>query len=383
MLTINRNSSEPIYLQLRGHLIRQIQTSKLQPGGRLPSVRDLSRQLGVAPLTVWNAVKALSNEGILSSNGGRGTFVTDDAPALLAAAEDVRQGRNGNGHAGRKVALILPNLGDPLAANISRGVRAGLVGDDWSISVFDTHDDGAVEVDCLRRLRDEGMAGAIVHPTGDGDASAEICRAVLDGVRLVLVDRFLQDVPCWHVTSDNHRGGCLAAAHLIDRGRRRIAMVSGTLHAVTVRERLRGFLETMGQRGVPVYYNQIVDTEGPSATVAGAVAELLALPEPPDGFFFGNDYDAMAGMQAIKAAGRLIPRDVSVVGFDGHPLGEVFEPALTTVRQDGLALGRSAAELLAEHLTRPTPERGSPADNSAAAAQGRVVPVELVVRQSS
>src|SRR5688572_32652237 len=110
MLTIDRNSAEPIYLQLRGELIRQIQSSKLQPGGRLPSVRDLSRQLGVAPLTVWNAVKALSNEGILSSNGGRGTFVTNDAPALLAAEEDARQPRNGNGQSDRKVALILPNL---------------------------------------------------------------------------------------------------------------------------------------------------------------------------------------------------------------------------------------------------------------------------------
>src|SRR5688572_28988734 len=147
MLTIDRNSAEPIYLQLRGELIRQIQSSKLRPGGRLPSVRVLARQLGVAPLTVWNAVKALSNEGILSSNGGRGTFVTEDAPSLLAAAqaqdEATSRNGNGNGHVGRKVALILPNLGDPLAANISRGVRAGLVGDDWSISVFDTHDDGA------------------------------------------------------------------------------------------------------------------------------------------------------------------------------------------------------------------------------------------------
>src|SRR5256885_15982875 len=72
MLTIDRNSSEPIYLQLRGHLIDKIRTNQLQPGGRLPSICELSRQLGVAPLTVWDAVKTLAGEGILLSNGGRG-----------------------------------------------------------------------------------------------------------------------------------------------------------------------------------------------------------------------------------------------------------------------------------------------------------------------
>src|SRR2546421_12950405 len=88
MLTINRNSSEPIYLQLRGHLIDKIRTNQLKPGGRLPSIRELSRQLGVAPLTVWNAVKTLASEGILLSNGGRGTFVTPQALTLLSEQDD-------------------------------------------------------------------------------------------------------------------------------------------------------------------------------------------------------------------------------------------------------------------------------------------------------
>src|SRR5690242_10655138 len=123
MLTINRNSSEPIYLQLRGHLIDKIRKNQLQPGGRLPSIRELSRQLGVAPLTVWNAVKTLATEGILLSNGGRGTFVTEQALNLLdaqgEAAADVPAQVN-ESRATQKVALILPSLGDPFTAGISR-----------------------------------------------------------------------------------------------------------------------------------------------------------------------------------------------------------------------------------------------------------------------
>src|SRR5438477_12649412 len=88
MLTINRNSSEPIYLQLRGHHIDKIRKNQLQPGGRLPSIRELSRQLGVAPLTVWNAVKTLAREGSLLSNGGRGTFVTADGLKLRGAQDE-------------------------------------------------------------------------------------------------------------------------------------------------------------------------------------------------------------------------------------------------------------------------------------------------------
>jgi DNA-binding LacI/PurR family transcriptional regulator/DNA-binding transcriptional regulator YhcF (GntR family) len=377
MLTIDRNSSEPIYLQLRGHLIKRIRDNQLRPGSRLPSIRTLSRQLGVAPLTVWNAVKALAGEGILSSNGGRGTFVTEQALTLLAG-QDEEERRNGgreDRESARKVALILPNLGDPLGASISRGVRDGFAGEDWAISVFDAHEDGLVELDCLRRLRKEGLAGAIVHPTGSASSTPEIIREILDGVPLVLVDRYFQEIPCWYATSDNFHGGFLAASHLLERGRKRIAMVSGTFRAVTVRQRLEGFLSAMAKHGAPVYHQYIVDTNGPAESVAAAVKDLLALPQPPDAFFFGNDYDAMAGSQAIQATGRSVPQDVAVVGFDGHPLTPVFQPALTTVQQDGTALGRAAAELFREQLTRPADQRS--------AAARRIIPVELIVRQSS
>ena len=134
-------------------------------------------------------------------------------------------------------------------------------------------------------------------------------------------------------------------------------------------------LDATARRGVPVYHNYIIDTDGPSETVALAVKDLLALPEPPDAIFFGNDYDAMAGLQAIKAAGRSVPQDISVVGFDGHPITPVFHPALTTVQQDGVAMGRAAAELFREQLAKPASER--------LRCEHRIVPVELVVRQSS
>ena len=254
-------------------------------------------------------------------------------------------------------------------------MRDGFSDEDWDISVFDSHEDDDIEIDCLRRVRKEKLAGAIIHPTGSSLSAVEIFRTILDGIPLVLVDRYFQDVPCWYATSDNHRGGMLAAAHLLDRGRKRIAMVSGTLHATTVRPRLQGLLDETARRGVPVYHNYIVDTDGPTETVASAVKDLLALPEPPDGIFFGNDYDAMAGLQAIKASGRSVPHDVSVVGFDGHPLSSVFHPAVTTVKQDGVAMGRAAAELFREQLALPASQRLN--------AKNRIIPVELVVRQSS
>lgn len=373
MLTIDRNSEQPIYLQLRGHLIRQIRSNKLRPGGRLPSIRDLSRQLGVAPLTVWNAVKALAEDGILASSGGRGTFVSENALQLLDDADDGPT--NGSpAPATRKLALLLPNLGDSLAASISRGIREGLAGDDWAISVFDTHDEVSYEIDCLERLSTESMTGAIVLPSGFPDGNARIVRALLAGMPLVLVNRYLEEFPCWYTTVDNRQGGALAAGHLVERGRRRFAMVSGTFSSITVRQRLAGFLDELGRRGVPVCHRNIVDAGCPTG-IADAVTQLFNQPEPPDAIFFGNDYDAMSGLRAIRATGRNVPDDVAVVGFDDHPLAHMFEPPLTTIRQDGTAQGRLAAELLLEQLALPASER--------VRTVSRLVPVELVIRSST
>ena len=81
--------------------------------------------------------------------------------------------------------------------------------------------------------------------------------------------------------------------------------------------------------------------------------ELLALPQRPTAILFPDDFSAIGGIQTIREEGLLIPRDISVAGYDGNLISQIMSPQLTTYRQDTEALGRAAAELLIEQIESP------------------------------
>ena len=86
---------------------------------------------------------------------------------------------------------------------------------------------------------------------------------------------------------------------------------------------------------------------------AVATRQLLALPQRPTAILFPDDFSAIGGIQTIREEGLLIPRDISVAGYDGNLISQIMSPQLTTYRQDTEALGRAAAELLIEQIESP------------------------------
>ena len=77
------------------------------------------------------------------------------------------------------------------------------------------------------------------------------------------------------------------------------------------------------------------------------------MPQRPTAILFPDDFSAIGGIQTIREEGLLIPRDISVAGYDGNLISQIMSPQLTTYRQDTEALGRAAAELLIEQIESP------------------------------
>jgi DNA-binding LacI/PurR family transcriptional regulator len=171
------------------------------------------------------------------------------------------------------------------------------------------------------------------------------------------------DVP--HVDVDNTGGARAAVAHLQATGRRRIATVTGPLDMVAAQDRLAGYRAALGGA-------EALEATGDFTEAGGyrAVRELLTRSPDVDAVFAAGDSMAVGALRALREAGRSVPGDVAVVGFDDSPLAGVTDPPLTTVRQPVEELGRAMAELLVALLTG-----GDPAS--------RVLPTELVVRASS
>jgi len=155
---------------------------------------------------------------------------------------------------------------------------------------------------------------------------------------------------------DNHSGGRLATAHLIAHGRRRIVHLAGLPDSDEAHERLAGYREALDAAGIRfdpslVAYGYFRIEEAEDAT-----AQLLRDGVRFDAIFAANDLEARGAMHVLSRAGLRIPEQVAIVGFDDAPVASVHRPAITTIRQDGIAAGRRAMELLLRRFRVP---RGS------------------------
>jgi DNA-binding LacI/PurR family transcriptional regulator len=174
------------------------------------------------------------------------------------------------------------------------------------------------------------------------------------------------------VTTETAAGARAAVEYLAALGHRSIAFIGGPFSLGVGVGRLAGYRQGLSEAGLPVEDGLIREGNLDEESGRREAEALLALADSPTGIVCVNDRTAFGALAAIAEAGRHVPEDVSVVGFDDVPLAALVQPPLTTVRQPARELGRVAAELLLERLKHP--------DNP---HQKRVLECRLVVRKSS
>lgn len=174
-----------------------------------------------------------------------------------------------------------------------------------------------------------------------------------------------QDVP--YVALDNAGGAALAVRHLLERGRRRIATITGPLELYEARERLDGYRQTLRDTG-----RRSIVALGDFTRASGAEAMRQLLEDDPglDAVFAANDLMAIGALRTLRQAGRRVPEDVAVIGFDDIEAASYTSPALTSVRSPMADQATAAVHLLLGLID------GGPTGPV-------IMPNELVVREST
>lgn len=177
-------------------------------------------------------------------------------------------------------------------------------------------------------------------------------------VPVVLVSHHLPGYPVDRVDSDDFEGARMAMKHLLEYGHRQIAYIGGPtipgLQLDIVDLRGVGYRTTLLDAGLPVNTDLIEHGDLGPAGGYQACQRLLERKIPFTALFCANDETAVGAMEALRQAGRRIPEDVSIIGFDDTHLAAHLTPALTTVRIDKEALGALAVRRLLEQIDHPT-----------------------------
>jgi DNA-binding LacI/PurR family transcriptional regulator len=243
------------------------------------------------------------------------------------------------------LAMVIPDITNPLFANIFLGIEDAASERGYSVLLANTGGSPERERDHLRTVQARRVDGLVLASAMLRDPSVGWLRE--QAIAHVLVNRY-SDQRDLFVGADDFGGARTATEHLLALGHRRIAHLAGGHGISTAVERRRGYLTALREAGIEPDAALVVESGYLEETGRAGMERLLALPDPPTAVFAVNDMVAIGAHGALLERGLRIPRDVALVGFNDVPLASRLEPALTTLRVPVKDYGRISAEMLIE-----------------------------------
>jgi DNA-binding LacI/PurR family transcriptional regulator len=278
------------------------------------------------------------------------------------------------------IALVVPEpetrfFAEPYFSDMLKGVGAELSDTQMQLLLIFAGSDRERQrlAQYLAAHRVDGVLLVSVHaddPLPDLLSQLEI-PAVISGPRSV-------DETLPSVDSDNYGGARSAVEHLLSRGRRRIAHITGRLDVYGAQRRIDGYRDALSDAGHEVDEGLIEAGDFTEESGTRAMAALLERCPDVDAVFAASDVTAAGARQTLRAAGLRIPEDVALVGYDDSAIARHMEPPLTSVRQPIEEMGRRMIDLLLSEIADRRPAVSRELER-----RRLVLPTKLVPRASS
>ena len=245
------------------------------------------------------------------------------------------------------LGLVVTDVVNPFYSRVIRGVEETARQLGYTIILVNSNESDEDEKAALRALRSKRVDGMLISPV---QASYDHLAALQeDGVPLVLINRHFDELDTDYVINDNRLGAYLAVSHLVRLGHRAIACISGPKQISSVRERMHGYRQALEESAIPAEQQCVLHT---TLTLEGgyqATSRLLQSYPGLTAIFAYSDLLAIGALKAIREAGRRIPDDLALVGYDDIEVSSFLEVPLTTIHQPAREMGRQAVEVL-QHI---------------------------------
>jgi DNA-binding LacI/PurR family transcriptional regulator len=313
------------------------------------SIREVAKRAGVSVGTVSNVLNR--PDMVAEATRIRVRSVIDELGFIRnESARRLRQGPASTSFRPvrtRTLGVVVENIGNPYFTDVAHGAEAAMNADGVD-AIWCTSDGSAdKESRCLDFLEEQRASGVLITPMDL--TQGRIARLRERGMSIVLLDRALPGLCSVRV---NHvAGGEIAVSHLLSRGHRRIALVTGSPEREPCRERRLGAERTLRKATIRERHQtpgELLHIPRPAMTATEgqlAARRLLERSAPPSAVFCANDLLAIGMVNELLRLGIKIPAEIAVVGYDDIELASTAAVPLTTVRQPRHELGWAATEL--------------------------------------
>lgn len=257
-------------------------------------------------------------------------------------------------HESRTIGVLIPELSNIFATSIISEMEEMLREKGYGIIVCDCRTDLNLEQESLRFLLSKMVDGLIIMPISTDSKALKI--ALDNNVPITVLDRMTDSDKVSHIVINNREISSQAVNNIIERGLRRIALITGDMEVYTAKERRMGYqeaLEAVGCYDESLVYNGGLSVEG------GYQATKRMLKECKDieAVFVTNYEMSVGSMIAMTEEGKLVGNEIEFIGFDNVEMSKVFTPKLATVNQPLKEIGQMAARTITSMIA------GEPARN--------------------
>lgn len=328
------------------------------------SLKEIAEKANVSPATVS---RVMNKNGRYSKETEERVLkiIEDCGYAPNQMARGLRMSRN------QIVGIIVPDITNEYFSKLIQVVQNCLFDYDYPVAIYNTNESSFTEQKCLRYLRAQNVSGVIYI---NGNPGLE--EGMLSDIPTIYVDREPENDPrprTKFVSSDNKSGGYLAARELIDKGCRKIAVMTERYGTYVMNERFAGYARALEEAGLRVDKKLVFTPSAISYEAAfETIEKKLAQGVEFDGIFCQTDWLASGTLAAFQKHGIRVPEEIKLVGFDNISISHLCSMPFTTIKQDIDEIGKYLAGAIIEMI-----------NDSSSDGTSRFFPVSLIRRQTT
>ena len=311
--------------------------------GKKVTIKDVAKAAGVSYATVS---RVINEQSVSAEKRARVTHAIRELGYVVNTSARSLAGGNT-----RIVGVLAPHLGNEYVSQILQGIDTALREHDYDLMLYTTQQRADKEARYTQALANGMIDGVLLLVPFYPDKYL----ATLRGQRFphVVIDQNENTGSSPKVTANNYQGAQAATRYLLELGHRRIGFLQGIPEIASTHERFLGYQQVLAEYGLEVDMQLVKEGHFDQQRSFAAATKLLALPEPPTAIFATNDASGIGVLQAARHADVRVPKDLSIIGFDDVPRASHTYPALTTVHQPLIEMGKTAVSLLLQYIAHP------------------------------
>lgn len=279
-------------------------------------------------------------------------------------------------HKSNIIGVIVPNITHYFTATIVRGILEQASVQGYRVIISESNDDVNKQNEMFHTMIQFGVDGILASLTKMTRDIGNIL-PIIDTLPLILFDKVSDKIPCTQITINDEDAAFNAVEHLINIGKKRIAIIKEREFSYTSEKRYAGYLRALKEHQIEVDEKIIISVDDISLTQGKRMANiLLSIKNRPDAIFAITDSAAIGVIQTLNKFNIKIPEDIAVVGFSNSRNATIIKPNLTTVNQPGNTIGKTATKYLIQEIENEN-------DNDVIVKKTIEIKTELIVREST